>query len=124
MIMDNGMSAKLPNRVFGSQSDAVFLGRDFSEGRNYSEEVAGTIDKEVADLIDEAAERAGKVIREHKEKVAKIAAKLMKDEVIDKDEFVELIGPRPNDPKTEDPREAGVEGQEVGPDISGSPAAA
>jgi cell division protease FtsH len=124
MIMDNGMSTKLPNRVFGSQSDAVFLGRDFSEGRNYSEEVAGMIDEEVAELIGEAAVRAGKVIREHREQVNKIAAKLVKDEVIDKDEFIELVGPRPNTPKAQDPRKPGTEEQEIGPDISGSPAAA
>jgi len=58
MIMDNGMSDKLPNRVFGSHTDAVFLGRDFSEGKSYSEDVAKTIDNEVALLIDEAAKRA------------------------------------------------------------------
>ena len=124
MIMDNGMSTKLPNRVFGSQSDAVFLGRDFSEGKNYSEEVASVIDDEVAALINEAADRAAEVITKYRSKVDKIAAKLIKDEVIDHDEFIELIGPRPNDPKPGDPREAGAEAQDVAPDISGSPAAA
>jgi cell division protease FtsH len=125
MIMANGMSTKLPNRVFGSQDSAVFLGRDFSEGKNYSEDVAKTIDEEVAGLIDEAAKRAGKVIRDNRDKVDKIAAKLVKDEVIDRDEFTDLIGPRPNAVvKTEDPRKDGVESQDIGPDITGSPAAA
>jgi cell division protease FtsH len=124
MIMDNGMSTKLPNRVFGAPEGAVFLGRDFSEGRNYSEETAKLIDGEVAKLIDEAAERAEAVIRANRDKVNKIAAKLVKDEVIDRDDFTDLIGPRPNHPKANDPREPGVEGQEIGPDISGSPAAA
>ncbi len=123
MIMDNGMSHKLPNRVFGSHTDAVFLGRDFSEGKNYSEEVAGVIDEEVAELIDEAAKRAGAVIRKYRDKVDKIAAKLIKDEVIDKDEFIELIGPRPNDPKKDDPREPGVKPHDVAPAAS-APAAA
>jgi cell division protease FtsH len=124
MIMDNGMSEKLPNRVFGTGDSAVFLGRDFSEGRNYSEEIAGVIDKEVAGLIDEAARRAATVIRSHKAAVNKIAAKLIKDEVIDKDEFVELVGPKPTAPDKEDPRVDDNEAQEIGPDISGSPAAA
>jgi cell division protease FtsH len=124
MIMDNGMSAKLPNRVFGNGDGAVFLGRDFSEGRNYSEEVAGIIDEEVAELIDEAARRAGKVISDNRDKVNKIAAALVKDEVIDRDEFTDLIGPRPHVPKKNDPREPGTESQEIGPDITGSPAAA
>jgi cell division protease FtsH len=124
MIMDNGMSHKLANRVFGSQSDNVFLGRDFGSNKEYSEEVAKTIDDEVAELIDEAAKRAGDVIRHHRDKVEKIAAKLIKDEVIDKDEFIELIGPRPAKPKATDPREAGTDTMEVGPDISGSASAA
>jgi cell division protease FtsH len=123
MIMDNGMSSKLPNRVFGTGNDAVFLGRDFSEGRNYSEEVAGVIDEEVANLITEAAARSGKVIQEHRKEVDKIAAKLVKDEVIDKDDFVALVGPKVHAPKAPDPREQGAEAQEVGPDMSGSPAA-
>jgi cell division protease FtsH len=124
MIMDNGMSTKLPNRVFGSSEGAVFLGRDFSEGRNYSEEVAGIIDEEVAQYIDEAARRAGDVIKNNRDKVAKIAAKLVKDEVIDRDEFTDLVGPRPHAPKPDDPREGGTESQEIGPGITGSPAAA
>jgi cell division protease FtsH len=124
MIMDNGMSDKLPNRVFGSQSDQVFLGRDFGEGKNYSEEVAAVIDTEVAALIDEAAQRAGEVIKHNRDKVNKIAAKLVKDEVIDRQEFNDLIGPRPHDPKKDDPREPGIEPEDIAPDISGSPAAA
>jgi cell division protease FtsH len=124
MIMDNGMSQKLPNRVFGNSEGTVFLGRDFAEGRNYSEEVAGLIDEEVADLIDEAAARAGRVIRDNRDKVKKIAERLVKDEVIDRDEFTDLVGPRPHQPGSRDPREPGADEQEVGPDISGSPAAA
>ena len=124
MIMDNGMSVKLPNRVFGSQQDNVFMGRDFGSAKDYSEEVAKTIDEEVAKLIDEAAKRAGDVIRSNRHKVELIAKKLVKDEVIDKDQFIELIGPRPQVPKKDDPREPGVEPIEVGPDISGSASAA
>jgi hypothetical protein len=78
----------------------------------------------VADLIDEAAKRAAEVIKGHRDKVNKIAAKLIKDEVIDRDEFTDLIGPRPHNPKPNDPREDGIEARDVAPDISGSPAAA
>ena len=124
MIMDNGMSSKLTNRVFGSQQDAVFMGRDFGSAKDYSEDVAKTIDDEVAKLIDEAADRAGEVIRKNRDKVDKIAAILMKDEVIDRDEFTELIGPRPNAPKKNDPRELGTEAIEIGPDITGKASAA
>jgi cell division protease FtsH len=115
MIMDYGMSTKLPNRVFGSQSDAVFLGRELGEQRNYSEDVAKTIDEEVAGLIDEAAERAGATIAKHRDKVDKIANKLIKDEVINKDEFIELIGPRPARPAKVDPRKSEIEPVDIAP---------
>jgi cell division protease FtsH len=124
MIMDYGMSTKLPNRVFGSQSDQVFIGRDMAQIQSFSEEVAKIIDQEVASLIDEAAERAGKAIRTHVKQVHKIAAKLVKDEVIDKVEFIELVGPRPNVPKPNDPRKDDKSEQEIGPDITGNPTAA
>ena len=124
MIMDNGMSTKLGNRVFGTGNDQVFLGRELGEPRNYSEEIAGIIDEEVAVLIDEAAKRAGQVIEGHKDLVRKIADKLIKDEVIDRDEFQDLVGPRPNAPAKDDPREPGTTAQDVAPGITGSPAAA
>jgi cell division protease FtsH len=92
MIMDFGMSTKLKNRVFGSQSDAIFLGRDLGSEKNYSEEVAKEIDDEVAKLIDEAADRAGKVIEANRADVDKIAAKLIEDETIDGPEFEKLVG--------------------------------
>ena len=103
MIMDYGMSKRLPNRVFSSHQE-VFLGRDFTETRLYSEDVAKIIDEEVEELIGEAAKRAGEVIRHHRAEVEKIAEKLMKDEIIDKDEFLELVGPRPNAPRSDEPR--------------------
>jgi cell division protease FtsH len=123
MIMVNGMSTKLPNRVFGSQSDQVFLGREMGEHRGYSEEVAAVIDSEIAVLIDEAADRAGKAITKYRSGVNKIAAKLIADEVIDKDEFVALVGPRPNDPKGEDPRVDSNPAESIGPEVSGKPSA-
>jgi cell division protease FtsH len=115
MIMDYGMSTKLPNRVFGSQSDAVFLGRELGEQRNYSEDIAKIIDEEVAVLIDEAAERAGDVITKNRTKVDKIAKKLIEDEVIDKTQFIELVGPRVSRPNKIDPRENGVEAVDIAP---------
>jgi cell division protease FtsH len=125
MIMDYGMSVRLPNRVFGSQSDQVFIGRDLAEPRTYSEDVARLIDEEVAALIDEAAQRAGEAIKAHRTNVDKIAAKLVKDEVIDKDEFVELVGPRPNPrPKQKgDPRGKETPAQDIAPEAN-SPKAA
>jgi len=121
MVMAEGMSKKLPNLVFGSQSDQVFLGREMGEHRGYSEEVAAVIDSEIAALIDEAADRAGKAITKYRDKVNLIAKKLLVDEVIDKDEFIELIGPRPNDPKPNDPRIDDDRLQDIGPAVPGDP---
>ncbi len=119
MIMDYGMSTKLPHRVFGNQSDQVFVGRDFNQTQAYSEEIAKIIDNEVAALIDEAADRAATTIKVHRKDVDKIAAKLIKDEVIDKEEFIELIGPKPARPKQNDPRDSDEPGQDFGPEVPG-----
>lgn len=114
MIVDYGMGSRMPNRVFGSQGE-VFLGRELMEQRSYSEDVAKMIDEEVAVLIAEAAKRAAAVIKTHRASVNKIAAKLIKDEVIDKNEFIALVGPRPAKPKRVDPRQPDSEEQHVAP---------
>ncbi|HEY6736374.1 MAG TPA: ATP-dependent zinc metalloprotease FtsH [Candidatus Saccharimonadia bacterium] len=121
MVMDYGMSKRLPNRVFSSHQE-VFLGRDFTETRHYSEDVAKIIDEEVEELIAEAAKRAGEVIKKHRADVDKIAEKLMKDEIVDKDEFIALVGPRPNAPKPDEPRKGEDQRtQDVGPGITSKP---
>jgi cell division protease FtsH len=96
MIMDYGMSDKLRNRVFGTQHDAIFLGRDLGSGKEYSEVIASTIDSEVAGLIDEAARRASEVITENRSKLDKIANYLVKSETLEGKEFSDLIGPGNN----------------------------
>ena len=101
MVMDYGMSDKLRNRVFGSHDESVFLGRELGQPRAYSEDVARLIDEEAAIYIDEATATAARVIAANRDKVDAIAAKLIKDEVIDKDEFVALVGKRPHDPAKE-----------------------
>jgi cell division protease FtsH len=121
MIMDYGMSVELPNRVFGSQADE-FSGM-MGASKNYSEDVANIIDREVALLIDEAAKRAGETIESNRKVVDAIAAKLVKDEVIDKDQFVEIAGPKVRKPGHNDPRMGDKSSQDIGPDISGSPLA-
>ena len=121
MIMSYGMSKELPNRVFGSQNDE-FSGM-MGATKNYSDDVANIIDAEVALLIDEAARRAGDVITKHRDTVNKIAAKLIQDEVIDKDQFVEIAGPKVRKPGHNDPRTNDKNAQDIGPDISGSPLA-
>jgi len=92
MIMDFGMSEKLPNQVFGRQTDAIFLGRELGEGKNYSDDVAKIIDDEVAVLIDEAATRANATIAKHRKELNDVADYLVKEETMEEDAFLKLVG--------------------------------
>jgi cell division protease FtsH len=85
-----GMSALGPT-VFGEKETDVFLGKGFSETRNYSEKVAIDIDKEVEKLIKNAQKQAEKIIKEKKPLLEKIAKTLMKKETIEREEFEKII---------------------------------
>jgi cell division protease FtsH len=125
MVMDYGMSTALSNRVFGSQSDTVFLGRELGDGRNYSEDIARQIDDEVAKLIDEASERAKATVIKHRKAIDNIAKRLIEVETIDSDVFADIAGfekVRPAKNST-DPRVDNATPQDVGP-VTGSPATA
>ena len=92
MIMDYGMSEKLPNQVFGSQRDAIFLGRELGEGKNYSDETAKIIDDEVATLIDEAVKRADETIKKHRKQLDDVAQFLIREETMEEDDFLKVVG--------------------------------
>ena len=89
MITRYGMSDVLGPVVYGSEhgQDEVFLGRDFSTIRNYSEETASKIDAEIRRIVDNAYATARKILEDHKEKLHFIAAYLFKNEVMDQDQF-------------------------------------
>ncbi len=88
MITKYGMSDKLGPIVFGSEHDEVFLGRDFTTSRNYSENVASLIDDEIKNIIDEAYKRAEEILIEHMDKVHFIAEYLIKNEIMDEEQFI------------------------------------
>ncbi len=90
MVTDYGMSKKLKNRVFSS-GRSLFLGRDFAEQREYSEDVAKVIDEEIADYIEEASRRSEEVITAHRPMLTKIADKLIKEETIEGEELEKLF---------------------------------
>jgi cell division protease FtsH len=92
MVTRYGMSEKLGPMMFGQQSEMVFLGREISEQRDYSEHVAQIIDEEVKMIVDEAHQRAKQVLIDNREKLEIIAQRLLEIETIDADEFIELIG--------------------------------
>ena len=89
MVMRYGMSDKLGPILYGSEhSDGeVFLGRDFSNDRNYSEETASLIDSEIKDIVEKAYEDAKRVLAENRAKLDFIAEFLVKNEVMDEEQF-------------------------------------
>lgn len=91
MITRYGMS-NLGPRTFGKKEELIFLGKELSEEKNYSEHTAEEIDKEVSRFIKEAYETAEKIIREKSETMGKIVETLLQKETIEKDEFNSLIG--------------------------------
>ena len=95
MITRYGMSYKLGPRTFGKREDLIFLGREISEQRDYSDKVAETIDDEVHSLIDTAYVRAKALLIEHKDKLAVLAKYLMEHETADAPVLEELLGKPP-----------------------------
>ena len=85
------MSSKLGPRTFGKKEDLVFLGREISEQRDYSDRVAETIDEEVHSLIDNAYETAKTLLAEHKAKLARLARYLIDHETAEGDVLQELF---------------------------------
>ena len=91
IVTEYGMSPKLGPISFGEKSQMVFLGKEISEQRNYSEEIAALIDDEVSTLITEAQERAAIILKKHRSYLNKIAKVLIKKETIEQEEFKKLI---------------------------------
>ncbi|MBI4281768.1 ATP-dependent zinc metalloprotease FtsH, partial [Candidatus Uhrbacteria bacterium] len=95
LIMDYGMSAVLPPRTFGHHEEMIFLGREISEQRDYSEKVAETIDKEIASLISDGVITAKRIIAEQRPTIEKVVAYLLEKETIEREEFEKLCGKKP-----------------------------
>ena len=93
MVTQFGISDKLGPLQFGHKEEMVFLGREISEQRNYSEEVAREIDHEVRNFIDEAYQRATEILTNYRDKLTTVARRLMEVETIDTSEFIALVGP-------------------------------
>ncbi|MBR2207633.1 MAG: ATP-dependent zinc metalloprotease FtsH [Synergistaceae bacterium] len=91
MVTQLGMSEALGLVKLGKKREEIFLGRDISEDRNYSEEIAFAIDKEVKAIIDECYERAKEILTEHRDLLDKIASVLLDREILDAEEFDKLV---------------------------------
>lgn len=91
MVTRYGMS-QLGPRTFGKKEELVFLGREISEERDYSNETAEKIDQEVSSLIQSAFETATKILSEKRETLNLIATTLLEKETLEKEEFDALAG--------------------------------
>lgn len=103
MITRYGFSEKLGPIVYGHDNSEVFLGRDYSQGRNYSENVAAEIDGEIRELIDTSYENAKQILLNHGDQLDKVAHYLMEHEKIDGDDFIKLMNGESLDDNTTAP---------------------
>lgn len=87
MITHYGMSEKLGPMTYGTDEEEVFIGRDLGRTRNYSEEVAAQIDREIRGLIDKAYHKAEELLTENINKLHKVAEALLEKETLDAKEF-------------------------------------
>ena len=91
MVTKYGMSDRLGTIMFGGGQGEVFLGRDFAQTKDYSEETAGIIDEEVKKIVDKAYNLAKEILTEHIDKLHIVAGKLIEKEKIEGKEFDEIF---------------------------------
>ena len=87
MVTKYGMSDRIGAIMLGQNEEEVFLGRDFSQGKGYSEETAGIIDEEVKAIVDNAYKRAEEILKANIDKLHAVAGVLLEKEKIDGEEF-------------------------------------
>lgn len=93
MVTQWGMSAAMGPRTFGKRQSMVFLGRDISEERDYSEKTAEEIDTEVKRLIAEAHERCKQILRDKREVLDRLAEHLIEVETIEGEDLIAILDP-------------------------------
>jgi len=91
LVTRYGMSEKLGPITFGENEGLVFLGKEITEQRNYSEKIAAEIDKEINKFIRNAQKTAEKILEQRRGKLNQIAKKLIEKETIEKEEFEKLM---------------------------------
>lgn len=98
MVTEYGMSERLGPRTFGQRQELVFLGREISEQRDYSDKIAQEIDEEVHNIIQRAYNTAKKILTANKEKLNQLAQELITHETLDEPELDKIfqdIAPQP-----------------------------
>jgi len=91
MVTVYGMSERMGNLAYGKSQEHVFMGRDFGHQRDFSEEIAADIDKEVKKIVDERYDIAKTMLKENEDILRKISKELLERETLDESEFVEIM---------------------------------
>ncbi|OGE88416.1 MAG: cell division protein FtsH [Candidatus Doudnabacteria bacterium RIFCSPHIGHO2_01_FULL_50_67] len=91
LVTAYGMSETLGPMTFGESHDMIFLGREISEHKNYSEKVAAKIDEEVSGFIERAFKTASDVLKKYRKHLRLVALKLIEKETLERDEFEALV---------------------------------
>jgi cell division protease FtsH len=103
MVTQLGMSDKLGNMTYGQKEEMIFLGREISEQRDYSELVAQQIDNEVRKLVDDAYQSAVSILKQYRTELDKVANLLLEKETITREEF-EAVFPPPSTKRSGTPQ--------------------
>ena len=90
MVTKYGFSDKLGPVVYGDQNE-VFLGRDFTQSRNYSEQIATDIDEEIKDIVEKCYAECTDILNAHMDKLHQVAEKLLVIEKMDEEEFKAIM---------------------------------
>jgi cell division protease FtsH len=99
MVTHYGFSERLGPIVFGTGHDEVFLGRDFAQSRNYSENIAAEIDGEIKNIIDSAYEKTKEILEDKRDKLNAVASYLFDNEKMSGEEFERFFTPVPASPQ-------------------------
>lgn len=91
MVTQYGMSSEMGLRVYGEKQELVFLGREISEQRDYSDAIAEQIDTEVRRIIDSAHKLATEILTQHRDKLDFVSQRLLEVETLEATEFVALM---------------------------------
>ena len=91
MVTRYGMSEKMGSMAYGKEQEHIFMGRNFGNTREFSEEIAADIDKEMKKIIDTQYELAKKLLSENRDMLEYIAKNLLEKETLDEKEFEELM---------------------------------
>lgn len=98
MVCEFGMSEEMGSMTYGKKDREVFLGKDLLKEKNYSEETAKSIDREVRKIISDAYERAMSLLKKHEPRLTKLAETLLENEVLEGDLIDQILNIKKSDP--------------------------